>query len=166
MQTELIEPIGKKIAVFFGGEVGMIYLPQLYGIENTIGDVREEIDWESLTKKYGKWKGWGLHVIFNTESGKPGPGGMFWVDHSGYEFNWDNQVGPHLHVILPNGWEWDIDSRANNCTKPKDKTHRCWVWSGTPPNITAGKNGNTCSAGAGSIQGGDYHGFLKNGVFT
>ena len=30
-------------------------------------------------------------------------------------------------------------------------------------NITVDKNGNTCSAGGGSIMGRTYHGFLRNG---
>jgi hypothetical protein len=34
---------------------------------------------------------------------------------------------------------------------------------GEAPNITVDKNGVTCGAGAGSIQCGSYHGFLRNG---
>lgn len=71
----------------------------------------------------------------------------------------DNRV---LEVMTPGG-EWIIDSRASNCTRPDDNTHRCWVREGTPPNVTAGKAGNTCQAGAGSILCGSYHGFLRNG---
>lgn len=62
-------------------------------------------------------------------------------------------------------WDWMVDSRASNCTKPEDKEHRCWVRHGEPPNITVDKNGNTCAAGAGSIMpDGGWHGFLRNGV--
>lgn len=71
--------------------------------------------------------------------------------------------GRHLMAMLPNGREWLIDGQANNCTKPEDRAHRCWIRHGEPPNITVDKRGNTCSAGAGSIQAGDYHGFLRAG---
>lgn len=71
--------------------------------------------------------------------------------------------GLHNAKLALNGHHWDIDSRASNCTKPSDTTHRCWVRTGTPPNVTAGKSGNTCSAGAGSILVPGWHGFLTNG---
>lgn len=74
--------------------------------------------------------------------------------------------GPHLHVVLPNGHEWNIDARARNCDRRDDITHRCWVRHGEPPDITVDKNGNTCTAGGGSIHSGDYHGFLRDGAFT
>lgn len=77
-------------------------------------------------------------------------------------------VGPDgraLAVILPNGHAWHIDSRASNCTLPADCAHRCWVRSGRPEDgsLHVDKNGPTCAAGAGSIQSGDYHGFLHHG---
>jgi hypothetical protein len=56
-----------------------------------------------------------------------------------------------------------IDSRASNCTLPNDREHKCWIRHGTPPDLTVDKNGKTCAAGAGSIQLGNYHGFLRNG---
>lgn len=95
------------------------------------------------------------------------PGAMWYCD-------WMNRGGPDgrcLAVKLPNGCEWIIDSRAQNCTMPNDKTHRCWVRHGEPPNVTVDKNGDTCAAGAGSIgmtnsKGVHYHGFLKNGILT
>ena len=71
--------------------------------------------------------------------------------------------GRTLWVKLPNGDVWCVDGRASNCTKPEDTEHRCWVRHGEAPNITVDKNGNTCSAGAGSIQSGSYHGFLRDG---
>lgn len=78
---------------------------------------------------------------------------------------WDNQEGPHLMCVLPNGDHWVIDSRASNCTMPDDRTHRCWVRHGDPETgvVHVDKNGHTCSAGAGSIQSGNWHGFLHNG---
>ena len=72
----------------------------------------------------------------------------------------------HLLVVCPSGQSWDIDSRASNCTMPDDRTHRCWVRHGEPPNLTVDKAGKTCAAGAGSIIAGSYHGFLRNGELT
>jgi hypothetical protein len=107
---------------------------------------------------------------WNTEDGKLHPGDMWWVKHlhdedgrcriPGWE---DCDPRGHLNVMLPNGRVWDIDSRASNCTMKEDKNHRCWVRHGEPPHITVDKDGVTCQAGAGSIQAGDYHGFLQDG---
>lgn len=74
-------------------------------------------------------------------------------------------TGP-LYAVCPNGHPWNIDGRASNCGSPDDDVHRCWIRHGEPPEITVDKNGVTCTAGAGSIQAGDYHGFLQNGHFT
>jgi hypothetical protein len=77
--------------------------------------------------------------------------------------------GRCLVVKCPNGREWVIDGQSSNCTMPDDHSqqkHHCWTRTGTPPVITVGKSyGPTCAAGGGSIQAGDYHGFLVNGVF-
>lgn len=81
---------------------------------------------------------------------------------------WTGRKGPDgrsLMVKCPNGAQWAIDGRASNCTLPDDHEHRCWVRHGEPPNVTVGKDGLTCQAGAGSIQAGDYHGFLRGGAF-
>lgn len=100
------------------------------------------------------------------------PGAMWfawWYRHDGkcgFHPNGDCDPRGHLIVRLPGGWDWDIDSRASNCTKPDDFTHRCWVRHGEPPSITVDKNGVTCGAGAGSILAGNYHGFLRNGELT
>lgn len=66
---------------------------------------------------------------------------------------------------LPEGHNWNIDSRASNCTMPTDTVHRCWVRHGTiGDKLTVDKSGVTCRAGAGSINvDGIWHGFLKNG---
>lgn len=72
----------------------------------------------------------------------------------------------HNLVVKTPGGEWSIDSQASNCTMPDDRKqekHHCWVRSGIPPLVTVGKDGPTCSAGAGSIQCGKYHGFLRHG---
>lgn len=73
-----------------------------------------------------------------------------------------------LMVRLPNGHDWMVDNEANNCTRPGDRNHKCWVRHGDPreSNVTVDKNGATCAAGAGSILAGDYHGFLVGGVLT
>ncbi len=79
---------------------------------------------------------------------------------------WDNCKGPHLIAVCPGGSDWDIDSRASNCTLRNDRLHRCWIRHGEPPTVTVDKNGQTCAAGGGSIMAGTYHGFLRNGEFT
>lgn len=73
--------------------------------------------------------------------------------------------GRGLVCTVPGPHPWRIDSRAKNCTMPDDDVHRCWVRTGTPEDGTlhVGKNGNTCKAGAGSIDTGQWHGFLHNG---
>lgn len=67
------------------------------------------------------------------------------------------------YVCKTPGGNWCIDTQASNCTKPNDKVHKCWCRHGEAPNFTVDKVGNTCAAGAGSIQIGNYHGFLRNG---
>ncbi len=112
--------------------------------------------------------------LYNTKSGKPEPGDMYWAKwkhdpkFERFYCKWDNCDDPrgHLIVTLPNGFAWDIDSRASNCTMLEDRLHRCWVRHGEPPNVHVDKNGHTCQAGAGSISAGDYHGFLHNGELT
>jgi hypothetical protein len=126
--------------------------------------------------------------LYDTERGEPEPGCLFWVDWEHWEepvtgrirdgvettykvptacpHGWSNCDGRHLHAITPDGHEWDIDGRASNCTLREDQEHRCWVRTGEPPNVTAGKGGNTCSAGAGSIAAPNWHGFLRSGRFV
>lgn len=86
-------------------------------------------------------------------------------------------VGPDgicLMCLTPGG-EWCIDDRASNCTMPDDNVHKCWVRHGDPTDplglktgqpLHVDKNGLTCQAGAGSIQCGNYHGFLHAGHLT
>ncbi len=105
---------------------------------------------------------------YPVDGGVPGlePGDMYWFIHQPGKcyVRWTNCDGRHLVVVLPNGHHWDIDSRANNCTLPRDTVHRCWVRAGTPPSVSVGKSGGqTCGAGAGSIQSGQFHGFLDEG---
>jgi hypothetical protein len=75
-------------------------------------------------------------------------------------------AGEHLVVMTPGG-TWTIDGRASNCAEPEDSVHRCWPRRGRPPKVTVDKSfGPTCAAGAGSIQVGAYHGFLRDGVLS
>lgn len=111
--------------------------------------------------------GGSLRAVYDTADGRLHPGDAYWLEHPvGRWCRWTNCDGRHLHVMLPNGHEWDVMSRANNCTLPDDTTHRCWQLTGEPGTWTAGKTQPTCSAGAGSILSGDYHGFLQGGVLT
>jgi hypothetical protein len=111
--------------------------------------------------------------LYNTASGQPEPGDLFWAswyhdpERRSHCMYWDNCSDPrgHLVAVLPNGHHWDIDSRATNCGSKDDRTHRCWVRHGEPPNVTVDKAGDTCSAGAGSILAAGWHGFLVNGEF-
>lgn len=95
------------------------------------------------------------------------PGAMWYATWLEDVKDWCGPDGKCLIVKLPNGSDWMIDSTASNCTLPGERTHRCWVRHGVPPNITVDKNGHTCGAGAGSIMSGEgeknYHGFLRNG---
>lgn len=95
------------------------------------------------------------------------PGAMWWEPYP-YEFWGVGLDGRSLLVKLPDGHIWHVDSQANNCTRPGDKTHRCWLREGEPPYVTAGKTPDalTCAAGAGSIMTPGYHGFLRDGVLT
>lgn len=102
---------------------------------------------------------------------------------------WQGPDGKSICVRCPGDCDWIIDSQARNCdskcvkcARPynaheHDKAicdgyedsapeHRCWIRHGTPPMLTVDKNGNTCGAGAGSIQTSNWHGFLTNGVLS
>lgn len=70
------------------------------------------------------------------------------------------------YICMTPGGAWAIDTEASNCTRPGDLSHKCWCRHGIAPNFTVNKVGNTCSAGAGSIAVGNYHGFLINGELT
>jgi hypothetical protein len=114
------------------------------------------------------------------------PAGAMW-DASWYRDHGDQWVGPDgmcLLVKLPNGHDWMVDGQASNCTRDQyveittaeghkgrqwgGRTHWCWVRHGDPRTgeVTVDKNGETCSAGAGSILSGNWHGFLTNGYLV
>jgi hypothetical protein len=97
----------------------------------------------------------------------PAPPGAMW-DAWWMPWNWAGPDGIALMVRCPNGKDWHVDGQASNCTMPQDHVHKCWVRHGDPREcrVTVDKNGVTCAAGAGSIQAGDYHGFLQHGVLT
>lgn len=96
----------------------------------------------------------------------PEPGDVFFhhAHAAGAPCNWNNCDGRHLFVILPGGRWWNLDGRDSNCTLPNDTTHRCWVRHGDPSKgeLHVDKVGHTCQAGAGSIDVGDWHGFLHS----
>lgn len=99
----------------------------------------------------------------------PQPGDVFYVqlhEAGAAQWCWSNCDGRHLFVRCPDGHDWNVDGRANNCTLKDDREHRCWVRHGDPEHpetLHVDKAGTTCSAGAGSIQTGAYHGFLHQG---
>jgi hypothetical protein len=133
------------------------------------------------------------HIFKRADTGeeftlRSAPPGAMWDAYwfAKYDGDWVGPDGKSITVRCPNGVEWNIDSRARNCDSPcencgvayrdhnyekcpgyKDaKPHKCWIRSGDPPMLTVSKDGApTCGAGAGSIQAGDYHGFLRNGEF-
>lgn len=93
-------------------------------------------------------------------------GALVALDYEAYQKGSD---GLAVTCKLPDGRTWYIDMRASNCTKPNDNVHRCWVRHGTVAGaLHVDKNGNTCAAGAGSIDttaGGTkpgWHGYLHN----
>jgi hypothetical protein len=106
--------------------------------------------------------------IYDTASGSPEPGDLFWVEHIGSAcYLWDNCDGRHLYGVLPNGRWWNIDGRAGNCAQKSDRLHRCWIRHGSPEegNVHVDKEGLTCEAGAGSIDAG-WHGHLHHFVWV
>lgn len=119
-------------------------------------------------------------VTAQDADGRSTPGAVYEWTHD-YRCDWDNCSGTHITVILPTGDAWCPDRRASNCGRPEDRTHRCWVRSGPLDKLTIDKNGDTCPAGAGSIQTYEskimvegeevvlrqaWHGFLRNGVLA
>lgn len=111
---------------------------------------------------------------YDTKESELQVGDMYYTEHEpGAEDcpgNWANCDGRHLNVICPPRWDWDVDSRASNCTMRDDQYHRCWVRHGDPEKneLHVDKAGRTCAAGAGSIlvPGSNntvrWHGFLHH----
>lgn len=166
MNVRLVEVIGTQLWVMLKDEDHtQLTFKQIFSSNMKLKELPSNMTWEYLTTKYSlSILSMCMHNVYNTEDEKLHPGDMYWANIEETTY-WDNHKGPHLVVILPNGIEWNIDSRANNCDMPNDRLHRCWVRTGEPPNVTAGKGGFSCTAGGGSILAGNYHGFLTNGVF-
>jgi len=57
-------------------------------------------------------------------------GAMWWATWMPKNMYWDDKTDDHLVVRLPDGTDWDIDSRCNNCPWPGNRQHRCWGRSG------------------------------------
>lgn len=90
-------------------------------------------------------------------------GAMWYLPHYERYPHFCGPDGKSLVVRVPGNYDWMVDMRCSNCTRREDNSHRCWIRHGTPPNIHVDKNGNTCSAGAGSIVAPGWHGFLTHG---
>jgi hypothetical protein len=101
--------------------------------------------------------------LYDTPSGEPEPGSIYEAHWYPRDFMFDG-VERHLICILPSGGTWHMTGRASNCTRPDDRTHRCWVIHEEAPGVFhVDKNGDTCAAGAGSIAAPGWHGFLHHG---
>lgn len=122
-------------------------------------EFQEEDRWQRFTDDIYVRKDTGEEMTI-----RDAPAGAMWYAWWADQF----QVPQDEHnlVVKTPGGEWQIDSQANNCTMSDDRKqerHHCWVRHGEAPDITVDKQGVTCGAGAGSIQAGSYHGFLRNG---
>lgn len=121
-----------------------IYLNAAHNIRCTLEEAPPGACWDA-------W--WVSDRADRKEDRRPGVGTMLGDD------------GRSLVVRCPDGQDWMIDSRASNCTMKDDVLHHCWIRHGSPEagDLHVDKNGNTCAAGAGSIQTANWHGFLRNG---
>ncbi len=122
-------------------------------------EFQEEDEWQRFTQRIYRRTDTGEEMVLHDA-----PAGAMWYTP------WIDQFhvpqGKHCLAVKTPGGEWAVDSQASNCTMPEDtkqEKHHCWIRSGAPPDVNVDKNGVTCGAGAGSIQCGSYHGFLKNG---
>lgn len=133
-------------------------------------DEDEWQDWEELIYRRSDT---GAEVVLRSrdpDEGDTGPAvappGACW-DAWWMPPSWRGADNIALMVRCPSGRDWHVDGKASNCTRP-DEPHKCWVRHGDPRecDVTVDKDGDTCSAGAGSIVAGDYHGFLILGLLT
>jgi hypothetical protein len=181
---------GYHSALVFTGEAQAQYLDSDYGrvLDSQPGTAHDDPRWPAACScgyeftDDDHWQDWqeliyrradtGDEMTLRTRQasdvgGPPGapPGAMWdawWMPEA-----WRGPDGIALMVRLPNGSDWHVDSQASNCTR-KGQKHECWVRHGDPRTgqVHVDKDGDTCSAGAGSILAGDYHGFLHHGVLT
>lgn len=179
------------IKVFFVEPTGKLFYHQSFECKACnhitrleIGEVDgpdlPKVDWDATRHPCEKcgvslrlWSAGGANCYRRADTGeelggrqKLPPGACY--ELKDYTPDWCGADGRALAIVCPDGHHWHIDSRASNCTKPDDKVHRCWVRHGKPEDGTlhVDKNGNTCSAGAGSIMTGRWHGFLRNGFLV
>jgi hypothetical protein len=144
--------------------------PAACGCGYTFTDADVWQDWQELIYRRADT---GAEVTLRhrhpTDAGGPAPAppGAMW-DAWWMPQSWRGPDGIALTVRLPNGRDWMVDAEASNCTRKGDRSHKCWVRHGDPRTGTVhvDKDGDTCAAGAGSIQAGDYHGFLQLGFLT
>jgi len=110
------------------------------------------------------------HRLYDSPTGRPERGNIWYADWMPLTWYWDDKKDWNLIAMCPDGYEWNIDSRASNCTMKEDRQHRCWTRSGDPEtgNIDVSKNYyKSCQAGAGSIlTHSGWHGFLRQGFFV
>lgn len=126
-----------------------------------------------------EWQTFTEHVYRRADNGvattlrDAEPGAMWFADWMIHRPDQRWFVGPDGHCLMIRGFyggDFCPDQRASNCTLPGDDEHKCWVRVGDVPNITIGKTGRTCGAGAGSFYFGKnpdgsfrWHGFCENG---
>lgn len=121
---------------------------------------QEHDEWQRFTEEVYRRVDTGEEMILSQA-----PAGAMW--YAWWSDRFCTPQGEHNLMVKTPGGDWAIDSQASNCTMPDDRKqerHHCWIRHGTPPDITVSKEGGTtCGAGAGSIQCGSYHGFLRSG---
>jgi hypothetical protein len=115
-----------------------------------------------------EWQLFSSHIYRRADTGeemtlRDAPDGAMWDAIWFHDVPaWCGPDGRALMCRVPTQHDWHIDGPCNNCDQP-NRPHKCWIRHGTPPNLTVDKNGDTCSAGAGSILTSTWHGFLRNG---
>lgn len=157
-------------------EVGSgLYEPDIGTAEDFAGDPRWPTQCASCGEPFTALDEWQLfrrRLYRRADTGalltlEEAPIGAMW-DAWWMPDRWRGPDGICLKVQTPGG-EWIVDSEASNCTDPAKhhdgrRTHFCWVRHGDPRqgDVHVDKNGTTCSAGAGSILAGGWHGFLHH----
>ena len=115
-----------------------------------------------------QWQLWHERIWRRVDTGeemtiRSAPAGAMW-DAWWMSDCWRGPDGLSICIRLPEDGEWMVDGPASNCNQ-KERPHHCWVRHGEPPNLTVDKGapGESCGAGAGSIQSKDFHALLVNG---
>lgn len=114
-----------------------------------------QLCWDRLYRKQG------TEELY--DPGREAPAGAIWYQDWLIGADWGPGPDGHYLAIQTPGGVWHPDARASNCTRQDDKVHRCWVRHGAVPHLHIDKEGETCSAGAGSVISGKWHGFLHHG---